>query len=106
MGKEKDMDKELSGMLRGVPPQNIMISFGNKPAKSLADHVKEQEEKEKPKVTAISTALEITGLVVALAFVVGNDLFAFPFDNVAIPVILGMLVAKFDELFGSCDTVA
>jgi hypothetical protein len=41
-----------------------------------------------------------------LAFVVGNDLFAFPFDNVAIPVILGMLVAKFDELFGSCDTVA
>ena len=68
--------------------------------------LKEQEEKEKPKVTAISTALEITGLVVALAFVVGNDLFAFPFDNVAIPVILGMLVAKFDELFGSCDTVA
>ena len=67
---------------------------------------REEEEKEKPKVTAISTALEITGLVIALAFVVGNDLFAFPFDNVAIPVILGMLVAKFDELFGSCDTVA
>lgn len=45
MDKGKDMDKELSGMLRGVPPQKIMISFGNKPAKSLADHVKEQEEK-------------------------------------------------------------
>ena len=27
MGKEKDMDKELSDMLRGVPPQNILISF-------------------------------------------------------------------------------
>ena len=43
------MDKELSGMLRGVPPQNIMISFGDKPAKSLADHVKEQEEKARQK---------------------------------------------------------
>lgn len=72
----------------------------------IAKKQKEKEEKEKPKVTAISTALEITGLVFALAFVVGNDLFAFPFDNAAIPVILGMLVAKFDELFGSCDTVA
>ena len=49
MGKEKDVGKELSGMLRGVPPQNIMISFGNKPAKSLADHVKEQEEKARQK---------------------------------------------------------
>ena len=45
MDKEKDMDKELSEMLRGVPPQNIMISFDDKPAKSLADHVKEQQEK-------------------------------------------------------------
>ena len=45
MDKGKDMDKELSGMLRGVPPQNIMISFDDKPAKSLADHVKEQQEK-------------------------------------------------------------
>ena len=45
MAKGKDMDKELSEMLRGVPPQNILISFGDKPAKSLADHVKEQQEK-------------------------------------------------------------
>jgi len=43
------MDKELSGMLRGVPPQNIMISFDDKPAKSLADHVKEQQEKARQK---------------------------------------------------------
>ena len=49
MGKEKDMDKELSGMLRGVPPQNILISFDNKPAKSLADHVKEQQKRSAPK---------------------------------------------------------
>ena len=49
MGKEKDVGKELSGMLRGVPPQNIIISFGDKPAKSLADHVKEQEEKARQK---------------------------------------------------------
>ena len=39
MGKEKDMDKELSDMLRGVSPQNILISFDGKPAKSLADYV-------------------------------------------------------------------
>lgn len=47
MDKEKDMDKELSEMLRGVPPQNILISFDDKPAKSLADHVKEQQKKQK-----------------------------------------------------------
>jgi len=35
----------LSEMLRGVPPQNILISFDDKPAKSLADHVKERQEK-------------------------------------------------------------
>lgn len=49
MGKEKDVGKELSEMLRGVPPQNILISFDDKPAKSLADHVKEQEEKTRQK---------------------------------------------------------
>ncbi len=46
---DKEKDKELSEMLRGVPPQNIMISFGDKPAKSLADHVKEQQEKSRQK---------------------------------------------------------
>ncbi len=45
--KEKDLGGELSDMLRGVPPQNILISFGDKPAKSLADHMKEQKEKQK-----------------------------------------------------------
>ena len=45
MGKEKDMDKELPDMLRGVPPQNILISFDGKPAKSLADYAKERQEK-------------------------------------------------------------
>ena len=47
--KEKDVGRELSDMLRGVPPQNIMISFDDKPAKSLADHVKEQQEQAKQK---------------------------------------------------------
>ena len=45
--KEKDMDKELSEMLRGVPPQNILISFDDKPAKSLADYAKEHQAKQK-----------------------------------------------------------
>ena len=44
MGKGKDISEELSGMLRGVPPQNILIAFDDKPAKSLAD-LKEQMEK-------------------------------------------------------------
>ena len=43
--KEKDLDRELSEMLRGVPPQNILISFDDKPAKPLADYVKERQEK-------------------------------------------------------------
>ena len=46
---DKENDKELSEMLRGVPPQNIMISFGDKPAKSLADHVKEQQKTSRQK---------------------------------------------------------
>ena len=49
MGKGKDMDKELSEMLRGVPPQNILISFDDKPAKSLTDHVKERQEQARQK---------------------------------------------------------
>lgn len=45
--KGKDLDRKLSQMLRGVPPQNILISFDDKPAKSLADYMKEQHEKPK-----------------------------------------------------------
>ncbi len=44
---DKEKDKELSEMLRGASPQNILISFDDKPAKSLADHVKEQQKKQK-----------------------------------------------------------
>ena len=47
--KEKDVGRELSDMLRGTTPQNILISFDDKPAKSLADHVKEQQEQAKQK---------------------------------------------------------
>ena len=49
MDNEKDMDKGLSDMLRGVPPQNILIAFDDKPAKSLAEYVKEQQEKSSQK---------------------------------------------------------
>ena len=47
---DKEKDKELSEMLRGASPQNILISFDDKPAKSLADHVKEQQKKQLPEV--------------------------------------------------------
>ena len=49
MDKEKGKDKELSEMLRGVPPQHFLLSFDDKPAKSLADHIKEQQEKSQQK---------------------------------------------------------
>jgi len=49
--KGKDLDRELTDMLRGVPPQNILISFDDKPAKPLADYAKEQvrQKKRKPR---------------------------------------------------------
>ena len=49
MDENKNMDKELSEMLRGVPPQNILISFDGKPAKSLADYAKERQEQARQK---------------------------------------------------------
>ncbi|MCR2027030.1 hypothetical protein [Anaerotruncus colihominis] len=49
MDEKKNMDKELSEMLRGVPPQNILISFDGKPAKSLADYAKERQEQARQK---------------------------------------------------------
>ncbi len=61
---------------------------------------------EKQKVTAINPALEITGLIIALAFLAGNDAVGMVGDDAAIPVILAMLVARFNEIFGSCDTSA
>ena len=45
----ENLDRELTDMLRGTPPQNILISFDDKPAKSLAYHVKEQQEQAKQK---------------------------------------------------------
>lgn len=35
---------DLAQMLKRVPPQNILISFGDKPAKSLAEHMKDQKK--------------------------------------------------------------
>ena len=49
MDEKKNMDKELSEMLRGVPPQNILIFFDDKPAKSLADYARERQEKARQK---------------------------------------------------------
>ena len=66
-------------------------------------------EKEKQKVTAINPVLEITGLIIALAFLAGDDAVGMVGDDAAIPVIpviLAMLVARFNEIFGSCDTSA
>ena len=52
-GKEADMDKDptegVEDMLRGVPPKNILISFDDKPAKSLEDYMKERAQKPRPK---------------------------------------------------------
>lgn len=52
-GKEADMDKDptegVEDMLRGVPPKNILISFDDKPAKSLEDYMKKRAQKPRPK---------------------------------------------------------
>jgi len=45
MEKEKEMN-EISQMLQGVSPRNILISFDDKPAKSLEAHLQEQQRKQ------------------------------------------------------------
>lgn len=46
MDKKKSPD-ELADMLRGVPPKNILISFDDKPAKTLEEHIREQQQRKK-----------------------------------------------------------
>lgn len=56
-GKEATMGKEnhnkptdeISKMLRGVPPKNILVAFDDKPAKSLEEHIKDQQQRQKPR---------------------------------------------------------
>lgn len=36
---------EISGMFRGVPSKNILISFGDKPARPLDELAREQQMK-------------------------------------------------------------
>ena len=45
-------------MLWGVPPQNILISFDDKPVQSLADHVKEHQKKARQKEHRICDSRE------------------------------------------------
>lgn len=40
----EDVEINLENMIRGTPPQNILISFDDKPSKTLAEHKKEQEQ--------------------------------------------------------------
>lgn len=40
---------EVAEMIRGVPPKNILISFGDKPAKTMEEHMKDQQKKRKGK---------------------------------------------------------
>lgn len=40
---------EVAEMIRGVPPKNILISFGDKPAKTMEEHMKDQQKKRKSK---------------------------------------------------------
>ncbi len=56
--REKYVDKEVSKMLWGVPPQNILISFDDKPVQSLADHVKEHQKKARQKEHRICDSRE------------------------------------------------
>jgi len=51
MKKENDPQAhdEVAEMIRGVPPKNILISFGDKPAKTMEEHMKDQQKKRKSK---------------------------------------------------------
>lgn len=40
---------EVTEMIRGVPPKNILISFGDKPAKTMEEHMKDQQKKKQRK---------------------------------------------------------
>ena len=44
--RSRDTD-EVADMVRGVPPRNILISFGDKPAKTLEEHIQEQKQWER-----------------------------------------------------------
>ncbi len=56
------MGEELSGMLRGVPPQNILIAFDDKPAKSLADLKSSRKSPPRRNVDRAMTG-EVTGMM-------------------------------------------
>ncbi len=43
MDKRKSPSQDLSDMLRGVSPRNILISFGDKPARTMEEILKEQQ---------------------------------------------------------------
>lgn len=40
----KKAENSLEAMIQGVPPQNIVIAFGDKPPKTLEEHRKHQEQ--------------------------------------------------------------
>lgn len=42
---KKNRADEVSNMLRGVPPKNILISFGDEPARPLDEVAREQQLK-------------------------------------------------------------
>lgn len=45
--KQKQECSEVETMLQGTPKQNVLISFGGKPAKTLEELEKEQQQRKK-----------------------------------------------------------
>ncbi len=43
MDKCESASQDLSDMFQGVPPRNILISFGDKPARTMEEILKEQQ---------------------------------------------------------------
>lgn len=44
----KKKTEDVCDMLRGVPPGRILLAFGDKPAKTLEQHIQDRSKK-KPK---------------------------------------------------------
>lgn len=47
--KKNDSMEEVKQLLKGTPPQNILISFDGKPPQSLEEHAKRLEKQRRKK---------------------------------------------------------
>lgn len=87
------------------PEDTEFVKVLKEDAEELKKKMNKLLEKEGEKGT-IRTVAELVVLVFAAAIVLGDDAAGMVFDNAALIGICALIVAKWKELFGSCDTSA